>query len=40
MIRDLHRVNSHIVAAGYPIVEAAGLLRQSRLRAKKSRKEQ
>ena len=32
MIRDLHRVNSHIVSAGYPIVEAAGLLRGSRLR--------
>jgi len=32
MIRDLHRVNSHVVAAGYPIVEAAGLLRRSRLR--------
>ena len=36
MVRDLHRINSHIVAAGYPIVEAAGLLRQSRLRVKKS----
>jgi phosphate:Na+ symporter len=32
MIRDLHRINSHIVAAGYPIVDAAGLLRGSRLR--------
>ena len=32
MIRDLHRINSHIVSAGYPIVEAAGLLRDSRLR--------
>lgn len=32
MIRDLHRVNSHIVSAGYPIVDAAGLLRGSRLR--------
>jgi phosphate:Na+ symporter len=32
MIRDLHRINSHIVAAGYPIVDAAGLLRESRLR--------
>ena len=31
-IRDLHRINSHIVSAGYPIVEAAGLLRGSRLR--------
>jgi phosphate:Na+ symporter len=32
MIRDLHRINSHIVSAGYPIVDAAGLLRNSRLR--------
>ncbi len=32
MIRDLHRINSHVVAAGYPIVDAAGLLRGSRLR--------
>jgi hypothetical protein len=38
MIRDLHRINSHIVSAGYPIADAAGLLRGSRLRdeAKKS----
>ena len=36
MIRDLHRVNSHVVAAGYPIVDAAGLLRGSRLRSEKS----
>ena len=32
LIRDLHRVNSHVVSAGYPIVEAAGLLRESRIR--------
>ncbi len=32
LVRDLHRINSHIVSAGYPIVEAAGLLRGSRLR--------
>lgn len=32
IIRDLHRINSHIVSAGYPIVDAAGLLRSSRLR--------
>ena len=32
IIRDLHRINSHIVSAGYPIVDAAGLLRDSRLR--------
>src|SRR5665213_2545251 len=34
IIRDLHRVNSHVVTAGYPIVEVAGLLRTSRLRGK------
>jgi len=34
MIRDLHRINSHVVAAGYPIVDDAGLLRSSRLREK------
>lgn len=34
IIRDLHRVNSHVVAAGYPIVDDAGLLRSSRLRDK------
>ena len=32
LIRDLHRINSHIVSAGYPIVAAAGLLRDTRLR--------
>jgi phosphate:Na+ symporter len=32
IIRDLHRVNSHVVAAAYPVVEQAGLLRGSRLR--------
>ena len=32
IIRDLHRINSHVVAAGYPIVDDAGLLRASRLR--------
>ena len=32
MIRDLHRINSHIVSAGYPIVDDAGLLRETRLR--------
>ncbi len=34
IIRDLHRINSHIVAAGYPIVDEAGLLRSSRLKTK------
>ncbi|HEY7763602.1 MAG TPA: Na/Pi cotransporter family protein [Aestuariivirgaceae bacterium] len=33
LIRDLHAINSHIVSAGYPIVDAAGLLRDSRLKA-------
>jgi len=32
LIRDLHRINSHVVAAAYPIIEEAGLLRESRLR--------
>lgn len=33
LIRDLHRINSHIVSAAYPIVDRAGLLRETRLRA-------
>jgi phosphate:Na+ symporter len=33
LIRDLHRINSHVVAAAYPVVEQAGLLRDTRLRA-------
>ena len=32
LIRDLHRVNSHIVSVGYPIVDAAGMLLGSRLK--------
>jgi phosphate:Na+ symporter len=32
LIRDLHRINTHVVSAGYPIVDAAGLLRATRLR--------
>ncbi len=39
MIRDLHRINSHIVSAGYPIVDAAGLLRGSRLRREQAKRE-
>jgi phosphate:Na+ symporter len=39
MIRDLHRINSHIVSAGYPIVDAAGLLRGSRLRSEQLKSE-
>jgi phosphate:Na+ symporter len=34
LVRDLKRVLSHIVSAGYPIVEQAGLLRESRLKTK------
>jgi phosphate:Na+ symporter len=32
MIRDLNRINALVVSAGYPIADAAGLLRGSRLR--------
>lgn len=32
IIRDLHRLNSHIVSAAYPIVDREGLLRETRLR--------
>ena len=32
LIRDLNRINALVVAAGYPIADAAGLLRGSRLR--------
>ncbi|MGH6906595.1 MAG: Na/Pi cotransporter family protein, partial [Aestuariivirga sp.] len=39
MIRDLHRINSLIVSAGYPIVDAAGLLRRSRLRSEQRKPE-
>jgi len=38
MIRDLHRINSHIVSAAYPIIEAAGLLRDSRIRPERKSK--
>jgi phosphate:Na+ symporter len=37
LIRDLHQINSHIVSAAYPVVEAAGLLRETRLRKRKGR---
>ncbi|MDP9137767.1 MAG: Na/Pi cotransporter family protein [Pseudomonadota bacterium] len=33
LVRDLHTINSHVVSAGYPIADAAGLLRETRLRA-------
>jgi phosphate:Na+ symporter len=32
VIRDLKRINSHLTSAAYPILEAAGELRESRLR--------
>jgi phosphate:Na+ symporter len=32
LIRDFHTIISHVVSAGYPIVDAAGLLRESRLK--------
>jgi len=34
IIRDLKRINSHLTAVAYPILEAAGELRESRLREK------
>ena len=34
IIRDLHALNSHVVSAAYPIVDRAGLLRETRLRTK------
>ncbi|WP_421693174.1 Na/Pi cotransporter family protein [Aestuariivirga sp.] len=36
MIRDLNRINALVVSAGYPIADAAGLLRGSRLRQDKA----
>jgi phosphate:Na+ symporter len=33
MLRDLKRINSHITAVAYPILEEAGELAESRLRA-------
>ena len=32
LIGDLHRINSHIAAAAYPLIQAAGLLNTTRLR--------
>ncbi len=32
VIRDLKRINSHLTAAAYPVLDAAGELRESRLR--------
>jgi phosphate:Na+ symporter len=37
MVRDLHTIHSHITAAAYPIVDAAGLLRESRLKGPKKK---
>ena len=33
IIRDLKRINSHLTSVAYPILEAAGELRESRLKA-------
>lgn len=35
IIRDLKRINSHLAAVAYPILEEAGVLRSSRLKKKK-----
>lgn len=32
IVRDLHRINSHIASAGYPSIQAAGMLYDSRIR--------
>ncbi|WP_457579916.1 hypothetical protein [Ensifer canadensis] len=32
LIGDLHRINSHIAAAAYPLTQAAGLLNTTRRR--------
>lgn len=37
MVRDLHTIHSHITSAAYPIVDAAGLLRESRLKGQKKK---
>ncbi|WP_180902612.1 Na/Pi cotransporter family protein [Martelella soudanensis] len=31
IVHDLHRINSHVASSGYPVVSAAGLLRDSRI---------
>jgi phosphate:Na+ symporter len=36
VLRDLKRINSHLTSVAYPILEAAGELSESRLRAKKT----
>ena len=38
LIRDLHQINSHIVSVAYPVLEGAGLLRETRVRNKKKAK--
>ncbi len=34
LIRDLHQINSHIVSVAYPVLQSAGLLRETRVRSK------
>ena len=38
VLRDLRRINSHAVTPAYPILDAAGDLRASRLRKKAAKK--
>jgi phosphate:Na+ symporter len=37
IVRDLKRINSHLTSVAYPILEAAGELRESRLREDRAR---
>ncbi|NNE24901.1 MAG: Na/Pi cotransporter family protein [Rhizobiales bacterium] len=37
LIRDLHQINSHIVSAAYPVLDEAGLLRETRVRNKQKK---
>jgi len=37
LIRDLHQINSHIVSAAYPVLDEAGLLRETRVRSKQKK---
>ena len=39
IIRDLKRINSHLTSVAYPILEQAGELRSSRMRANKNKQE-
>jgi phosphate:Na+ symporter len=28
LVRDMHRINAHVAAAGYPVIQAAALLKR------------